>query len=328
MMDLLNKLTQCWGPSGREDKIRSFIASEAKQYADEMYTDALGNLIVHKKGNGKKLMFAAHMDEIGIAVTFIDEKGFLRFAPVGGLDIKYLPARKVVFENGTIGVIGQEEAFDKEKKASVAKLYIDIGADSAETAEKHVSIGDSAVFIGEIHETDTRVISKALDNRVGCYILLEAMKRQTNAANDVYYVFTVQEEVGLRGARTAGYGVDADIAVNIDVTDTGDTPKSPVMAVKLGGGAAVKVMDASIICDAQVRTAIIETAKQKNLLYQLEVMTEGGTDAGQIHLSRAGVKTGGISVPNRYMHSPSEMVDKDDIEACIALTTALTEYQW
>lgn len=326
-MELLKELTQCHGVSGREEQVRKFISEKIDSFVDEIYTDTLGNLIAHKKGGGKKLMFAAHMDEVGIVVTFIDKNGFLRFAPVGGVEIKRLPGRRVVFENGAVGVINcEEEAFDK--KASAAKLYIDIGAKSAEEAGSCVSVGDSAAFAGDFCEAGERIISKALDNRIACYILIETAKKQLASPNDVYYVFTVQEEVGGRGAQTAAYSLDADIAVNVDVTDTGDTPKASEMAVKLGGGAAVKVMDSSIICDAYVRSAITELAKNQDIKYQMEVMTDGGTDAGRIHMSRAGIKTGGVSVPTRYVHSPSEMVDKNDVNACIELISAIIGCQW
>lgn len=326
-MKLLKELTQCWGPSGSEEQVRELISSVLSEYTDELKTDALGNLIARKKGSGKKVMFAAHMDEVGIIVTYIDEQGYIRFSSVGGLTVKQLAGRRVQFKNGTVGIIGcEDEAFSK--KAAVSKLYIDIGESSREAVEQLVHIGDSAVFTGEFYETGRGVVSKALDNRSGCYILLEAVKQLKYTENDLYFVFTVQEEVGLRGAKTAGFSVDADIAVNVDVTDTGDTPSAPAMAVKLGKGAAIKVMDSSIICDSMIRETMLNLAKKNNIPYQLEVMQDGGTDAGQIHLARAGIKTGGVSIPLRYMHSPSEMLDCTDLQACIHLLSALMEYTW
>lgn len=320
-MDLLKELTQTYGPSGREEKIREVIKKHICDYADEISTDALGNLIAHKKGNGKKIMFAAHMDEIGIITTFIDDNGYLRFAPVGGLNTKDLLYRRVSFENGTIGVIGTEkENTDKV----ISKMFIDIGAKDKADAEKKVSVGDMAVFCGEFTVSGDTVISKALDNRVGCYILIEAMK-QIKSNNDLYFVFTVQEEVGLRGAKTAGFGVNPDYAVAVDVTDTGDTPNADEMAVSLSKGAAIKVMDSSVLCDATVRSTLIEAAKAQNIPYQLEVLNAGGTDAGAISLARCGIKTGGISIPTRYIHSPSEMALLSDIRACGELLKAFAE---
>lgn len=326
-MELLNKLTQTDGVSGQEGAICAVIEAEAKKYCDEVYTDALGNLIARKKGTGKKLMFAAHMDEIGIIVTYIDEKGFIRFKNIGGLYTRFLVNRRVRFANGTIGVIGyEEEAF--VKKPALDKLYIDIGASDREEAEKYVSIGDMASFCGELYANDTTIVSKALDNRAGCYILLKAMQNAKNTDNDLYFVFTSQEEVGLRGARAAAFSINPDYAIAVDVTDTGDTPEAPVMAVKLGDGAAVKIMDHSVICDADVRIKIIETAKKYNIPYQLEIMTDGGTDAGAIHLTRSGIKTGGISLPTRYIHSPSETASIKDLNACCNLVGALLKENW
>lgn len=321
-MELLKKLSLFCAPSGREKGITEFIENEVKAFADEVYTDNLGNLIVRKKGTGKKIMFAAHADEIGIVVTFIDEKGYLRFSDVGGLYTKYLSGRRVKFENGMQGVIFTEPKNDKNK---LLNMYVDIGAKSREEAEKSVNVGDMAVFCGDFAEQNGVIIGKALDDRAGCYALIEALKK-VNSKNDLYFVFTTQEEVGLRGARTAAYGINPDIAVAVDVTDTGDTPKSDGMAVNLGDGAAIKVMDYSVICDSDVKNSLIKLAEENGIAHQLEVMTEGGTDAGVIHFSRGGVKTGGISIPTRYIHSPSEMIAKSDLDAVIKLITAFAEY--
>ncbi len=321
---LLEQLTQCFGPSGREELISELITNEAKAYADEIYTDALGNLIVRKKGNGKKIMLAAHMDEIGIAVTFIDDKGFLRFSSIGGVYVKRLLNRRVVFSDGTVGVIDTEEG---NKELKLSKMYIDIGAKDKADAETRVSVGDMAVFEGRFAEDGNRVISKALDNRIGCYVLLKVLESY-NGDNDLCLVFTVQEEVGLRGARVAGYSVFPDYALAVDVTDTGDTPNCPKMAVELDKGAAIKIMDRSIICHSEVRNLLIELAKEKGIPYQLEVMTDGGTDAGAIHTSQSGVKTGGVSIPTRYIHSPSEMVSMSDVDASIKLVKEFCEYKF
>ena len=320
-MELLKKLSLLYAPSGREKGITDFIAGEVKAFADEVYTDNLGNLIAHKRGGGKKIMFAAHTDEIGVVVTFIDDKGYLRFSDVGGLYTKYLSGRRVIFANGTEGVIFTEPENDKNR---LLNMYIDIGAKTKEEAEKSVNVGDMAVFSGSFTEQNGIIIGKALDDRAGCYALIEAMKR-VDSKNDLYFVFTTQEEVGLRGARTAAYGVDPDIAVAVDVTDTGDTPKSERVAVKMGDGAAVKVMDYSVICDSEVKNTLLRLSSQRGIKCQLEVMTEGGTDAGVIHFARGGVKTGGISIPTRYIHSPSEMIDKSDLEAVIDLVTAFAD---
>lgn len=319
-IELLEKLTQTDGASGNEEGIRTVIEEYAKKYCDDVYTDALGNLIANKKGTGSKIMLSAHMDEIGVIATHADENGFIRFSNIGGLYTSELVGRRVRFKNGTVGVIGAEEEFSKKPKLS--KLFIDIGADTKKSAMELVNTGDTAVFTGELHLQGRRVISKAIDNRVGCYILLKAME-DIKTDNDIYFVFSTQEEVGLRGAKTSAYSIDPDYAIVVDVTDTGDFPTAPKMEVKLGGGAAIKVMDYSVLCDAYIRTTMVECAKKNSIPYQLEIMTDGGTDAGAIHLTRSGVKTGGISVPTRYIHSPSEMADTEDINACIKLLKAV-----
>lgn len=317
-MELLKRLTQCNSVSGNENEIRELIKNEAKPYADTIFEDALGNLIVRKKGVGKKIMLASHMDEIGVIITFIEENGFLRFAPVGGLYTKDLLGRRVEFSDKTVGIIGLEE---KATERTIQNMFIDIGAKDRKEAQKLVKIGDTACFSGEFKMQNNKVIAKALDNRVGCFVLLEALKSLEKTNNDLYFVFTVQEEVGLRGAKTSAFSIMPDLALAIDVTDTGDTPKSEVMEVKLGGGAAIKVMDSSCMCSPEVRSTLIHLAKKNSIPYQMEVLTAGGTDAGAIHLTGSGVKTGAISIPTRFIHSPSEMADVDDILSAVKLTS-------
>lgn len=317
-IELLKRLVQAGSASGSEAAVTEIIKKEAEGYADEITTDAMGNLIVHKRGDGKKLMLAAHADEIGVMATCIDEKGFVRFAAIGGVYAKNAVHLRVSFKNGTIGVIGTEE---DNKDRAIQKMYIDIGAKSRAEAEMLVKPGDTAVFCGETVLQNGRIISKALDNKIGCYALIETLKH-TDTVNDTYFVFTVQEEVGLRGAKTAAFAIEPDYALAVDVTDTGDTPHGIDMAVSLGGGAAIKVMDRSVLCDVTVRSRLTELAERSGIKHQLEVMTDGGTDAGSISLSGSGVKTGGISVPCRYIHSVSEMAEVDDVHAVIELLTA------
>ena len=325
--DILENLTQINSPSGNEAEVRACVTSMIKPYCDEIYTDAMGNLIAHKKGDGTKIMLAAHMDEIGIIATDIDDNGFIRFSSVGGLNTRYLVNTRVKFSNGTVGVVGaQDEAF--KDKPELDKLFIDIGAANKEEALKCVQVGDSAAFLGDMITRADTLVSKSLDNRAGCAVLIDVIHNIKSSDNDLYFVFTVQEEVGLRGAKTAAFSIEPDIAIAVDVTDTGDTPDAPAMAVSLGNGTAVKVMDRSVICDADVRTKMIETAKKNNIPYQLEIMTDGGTDAGAIHLTRAGVKTGGVSIPLRYVHSPSEMANLNDIKASSKLLQKMVTETW
>lgn len=324
-MELLRKLTQAASPSGSEESIRSIIKAEVEGIAHEVIEDALGSLTVHIKGEGKRAMVCAHADEIGVMVTYIDDKGFLRFAPVGGLDKYCCLYQRVRFANGTIGVVAYEEAIEEMKDLKISNLYIDIGAKSREEAEKSVSIGDMAVFEGATITAGDHIISKALDNRIGVYILIDVIKHIKNSPYDLYFVFSSQEEVGLRGARGAGFDINPDVALAVDVTDTGDTPGCKPMAVKMGDGACIKVMDKSVICSKAVRDCLTLLAEEKDIKVQYEVLECGGTDAGAIQLARGGVLTGAVSVPTRYIHTPSEAVNINDVNECIRLITAFLE---
>ncbi len=320
-MELLKRLTECDAPSGCESGIMRLIEEEIKDYADEVYTDSLGNLIARKKGNGKKVMFAAHADEIGVVVTYIDEKGFLRFSKVGDPTACDTVGRCVRFENGIVGTIGTEEDNEKRK---CDKMYIDIGATNRETAEKCVSIGDMGAFIGGFYVQNGKVIAKALDNRAGCYVLIEALKK-VKSENDLYFVFTTQEEVGLRGARTATYAIAPDYAISVDIADSGDMPNAGKTAVALDKGACIKVMDYAVITHREVREKLIDLAEKNNVKYQLEIMMDGGTDAGVMQFARGGVKVGGISIPTRYYHTPAEVISISDLNACEELCRLFAE---
>ena len=316
-MKLLEKLTMCASPSGRESAISDIIREELKDVCDEIFTDTLGNLICHKKGEGKKLMLAAHMDEIGFMVNYIDENGFIRFSPIGGI-LKYNSINSTIeFTNGEKGKISYE---NKENPSSVGfeKMYIDIGASSKEEAEKRVQIGDMAVYSGNFAQIGDKIMSKALDDRVGCWAIIRAMQNVKETPNDVYAVFTVQEEVGLRGAKTAANLINPDIAVAVDVSNVGDTPKSLELNLSLGKGPAIKMKDASFIIHEKVKKLLFDAAKESGIPYQLEAASFGGTDSGAIHLTGGGIPSGTISIPTRYIHSPNEVIDKNDL-----LNTAL-----
>ncbi len=322
--DLLKKLLETFGPSGNEEIIREVIREEIKDYADEIKVDALGNLIAIKKGNGKKIMVASHMDEIGIMITNIDENGFLRFTNIGGVSPFTALYQRVMFADGTMGVVGMEK-LDEMKDLALSKMFIDIGANSKEEAVKRVNVGDVACFYAPFIQDGDYIMSKALDDRIGCYVAIEALKALKDCPNEVHFVFTVQEEVGLRGAKTAAYGVDPDMGIAIDVTMTGDTPKAKTMDVKMGKGTAIKIKDRSVLAHPTVKKLMIETAKENNIPYQLEILDAGGTDSGAIHLTKSGVPSGVISVPCRYVHSPSEMVSVKDVESSIELLVKVLE---
>lgn len=319
MFELINKLAQTFGPSGNEKKVAHLITELLKDKVDEIRTDPMGNLICVKKGKDKKIMLAAHMDEIGIIVSYIDDKGFLRFGNIGGLPPFIILGQRVIFGNGTTGVIWYEENIDNMKNVKLDKMYIDIGATSREDAEKLVNVGDMAVFVGETIEQNGRIISKSLDDRIGCAILVQLALNKPKTNNEIYYVFTSQEEVGLRGAKTAAFGLVPDMALAIDVCDTGDTPSCKPMAVKLGDGPAIKIKDRSVISHPKVKDLLVKVAEKTKTPYQLEVMMDGGTDAGSIHITAGGIPSGGVSIPSRFIHNSAEMVDLKDVENAVKL---------
>ena len=325
-MELLKKLTQINAPSGNEEKISSFIEEEIKDYVDEIYRDELGNLIAHKKGDGARVMFDAHTDEIGVIAMFIEDNGYIRFSNLGGVSPYNALHQRVKFLNGTEGVVSQDASRDDIMKSlKISDLYIDIGAKDKEDAEKKISIGDVAAFVGSFSDYDDKVVSKALDDRVGCYCLIRTIKEIKSQKNDLYFVFAASEELGLRGAKAAAFSINPDYAVALDVTSTGDTLGKRKMAIKLGDGAAIKVKDSSILCHPYIKSLMVDVCKKNKISYQMEVLESGGTDAGAIHLSCGGVATGAISIPTRYIHSPAEMADKKDIEAVITLCKKLIE---
>jgi len=324
--ETIKKLVEAFGPSGYESTIRDVIRQEIQNEKlvneTDVRVDPLGNLIVHKKGNGSgcKVMLAAHMDEIGVIVTHIDEKGFLRFGSIGGLRPLNLLGSRVYFADGTIGVIGIEKLEKASQVPGLDKLFIDVGA--RDKASCPVRVGDVAAFIRPFVDLGNRLVAKAFDDRIGCAVLLQVLRDLSDTPHDVYFVFTVQEEVGLRGATTSGYGVAPDLALAVDVTGTGDTPEAQPMAVSLGDGPAIKVKDGGMLAHPGVKNWLIETAEANEIPYQLEVLESGTTDARAIQTSRAGVPAGCVSIPTRYVHSPSEMIDYGDVTNAVRLLVA------
>ncbi len=321
---LLRELVGIFGPSSREDIVREFITNEIKDYVDEIRVDALGNLIAHKKAEGKKVMISAHMDQIALMVIDIDDNGFIRFTNIGGISPSVSISQQVIFENGTRGIIAAEPIEDISK-LKLEDMYIDIGAFSKEEAKNKVEIGDICIYESEFIENENIVCSRYLDDRVGCFIAIEAIKSIKKAKNDLYFVFSVQEEVGLRGAKTAAYSIDPDIGISLDVTMTGDTPKAKRLAVGLNKGAAIKVKDNSIICHPKIKDLLVKLARENEIPYQMEILELGGTDSGAIHLSREGVPSGVISIPTRYVHSTREMASRNDIKNCTKLLIAFLD---
>lgn len=326
MIDLITTLANAYGPVGSEATVRQTIEQMIKPYVDEVRTDPLGNLIARKAGSAGagRIMLSAHMDEIGIMVTHIDENGFLRFQPLGGISPHTLLGQRVRFEDGTVGSIGSAKLNDI-KDLQFDKMFIDIGAQNEEEARQKVRIGSTACYDRNVVVQGDRVTGKSLDDRLGCAVLVEALRRITAPVADVYAVFSIHEEVGARGAGPAAFSIEPTLGIAIDVTPTGDTPDGEKLPVKLGEGVAIKVKDRSMLTHPAVKAHLGELAEKNGIKHQYEVLGYGGTDAGPIHMTRAGVPSGGISIPIRYVHTPVEMSDLRDIEAAVSLTCALLE---
>ncbi len=326
-MELLKELTQAWGVSGREKKVREIIRREVTPYADEVTTDDLGNLIVLKKGagGGKKIMLAAHMDEIGMQVTKIEPDGRLRVAKVGWVWAGSVYNDKLVFQNGVIGVVGCAGTIE-EAQNDPRKLFIDIGCTTKEDAEKHVHVGDYCGFIGGFYELqNNRICAKSFDDRAGCYALIEALKRNDGKrANDVYYVFTVQEEVGCRGAVVAAERLQPEIGISVDVSPDHFYPSDLEGANAVGEGVGVKVGDPSAMLDEYLVDEMIACCEENKIKYQRDVMDRGGTDSSSINKAHYGVRVAAISVVTRYAHSQSSVISKDDLNGAIELVDRYT----
>ncbi len=337
MKELIKKLSEAHGIPGNEDEVRDILKEELEKYCDSVEIDKLGNLIARKKGEGKKVMITAHMDEIGLMIKHIDEKGFLRFTTIGGFfDQTLLNQRVIVHGKKRVrGVIGSKPPHlmkeeERKKVVEYQDMFIDIGASSDKEAKKIVSIGDYVTFDVSFAELENGLITgKAFDDRLGCAALVEVAKR-TESNLDIYFVGTVQEEVGLKGARTSAFKINPDIAIAIDVTTTGDYPGvgKEVCAVEINKGPVITIADSKgrgLIAHKFVRELLIKTAEKHKIPYQLEVGEGGTTDATAIHLTREGVPSGVVSVPTRYIHSPVEVASMKDVENLVNLLVKALE---
>ncbi len=330
MKNLIQTLVEIPSPSGYEAQIREVIRSVVTPLADEVTTDPLGNLIARKSAQaspqGLKIMLSAHIDEIGLMATHIDDNGFVRFTNLGGVRPHTCIGGRVRFLNGRIGVISMEPLDDPAKVPTFDKLYIDLGCSSRQSCP--VKVGDVAAFERPFTDLGDRLISKAMDDRIGAAVLIEAMRQFDASPHQLYCVFSTQEEVGLRGATTAAYAVNPDLALAIDVTGTGDTPRPANlrMEVSLGKGPAIKVRDGGMLSDPRVVNWMVRTAEKANIPYQLEILEGGTTDARAMQLARAGVPAGCLSIPTRYIHSPSEMVDFGDVQYAVRLLVELMSH--
>lgn len=334
----LRELSEAFGVSGCEDEVREVIIEAIKDHVDESRVDSIGNLIALKKGTGEvggglaspllKVMLAAHMDEVGLMITHIEKDGSLRFRPVGSFDDHILLAKAVrIGEKRVPGVIGVKpfhllKKEERKKVIKVEEMALDIGATSKEEADKAVNIGDYAAFATRFVELGSTVKGKAFDDRAGCAVLVELLKERYPF--DLYAAFTVQEEVGLRGARVAAYAIKPDLAFVLEGTICDDMPKKRDVSptTEMGKGPAITIMDRSFIADRRLVDLLVETAKELDIPYQFKQPGIGGTDAGAIHLSREGVPSATVSVPCRYIHSPACLLSLTDFENTVKLMKA------
>ena len=326
MKPLIQKLVETYGPSGYEAQIRDLVRSEVEPYTDELRVDALGNLIARKgqgSAEGIKIMLAAHIDEIGVMVTHVDENGFVRFTTLGGVRPHTCIGGRVRFLNGRSGVINMEPLDDMTRVPTFEQLYIDLGLSDNKDAPVHT--GDVAAFERPFLDLGERLVAKSMDDRIGAAVLIEALRQIKATPHQLYFVFSVQEEVGVRGATTAAFGIDPDLGLAVDVTGTGDTPRRTRvrMEVSLGKGPAIKVRDGGMLADRRVVDWMVRGAEKLGLPYQMEILEGGSTDARAMQLSRAGVPAGCLSIPCRYVHSPSEMVDYNDVQNAVRLLVEL-----
>ncbi len=331
MIDTIKELSLLCGTSGRETKVREYIISKIDGKCD-WHEDALGNIIAFKKGEKEashKVMLDAHTDEVGVIVTFITSDGMLKFSPVGGIDTKVLLARQIVFDNGTVGVVGIKpihlsKGDEKTKIPDAGSLYIDIGAESKEDAEKYIKIGDTGVFLSDFVEFgDNKIKGKALDDRVGCAVMLDMIA--SDLPYDAYFSFSVQEEIGLRGAGVSAFGIAPEYAIVLETTTAADLIDVPEhkKVCKLGEGAAVSFMDRSTLYNKNLFDTAFRVAEENGIKAQPKTVVAGGNNAGAIHKSRDGIKTITINTPCRYLHSASCVCDKTDIENVRRLAEAM-----
>ena len=335
----LEKLSNVHGVTGREQEVSKLMISMIKPHVDEIRLDKLENVIAMKKGKkvSPKVMIAAHMDEIGLMVKTITKQGFLQFAKMGGIDDRILLAQKVIIhtQKGPLqGIIGSkpphiQKEEERKKIVTYDRLFIDVGAEDRKDANKMgVRVGDPVSFdIKYAKLTDDVVMGKAFDDRVGCAIMIEILKQLKSTDCTLYAVGTVQEEVGLRGAATAAFGINPDVGIALDVTVAGDVPgvKEFEASVKMGKGPVLTVADHGLITHPKVMRLLLDTAEENRITYQLETGLPGATDAAKMSLTRQGVPSGTISVATRYIHSPAGILSLKDAENSAKLTAAVIE---
>lgn len=321
---LVKRLSEAYGPSGGEEAVRDLVRAEITSAADQVRTDAFGNLIVYRKGSGserKKIMLVAHLDEIGVMVTFLDSRGFARFGMLGAVKPLTLLGARCQFADGTLGVFGREAQGASRTEIETEKMFIDVGAASPDTAP--VRVGDAACLVGEFQDAGNYWRGKALASRAGCAVLIETLRRLKKSAHDVYCVFTVQHEVGTRGAGAAAFAIQPDYAFTLDAAPANDLPGTLAPNIFSGKGPAIKFQDENMIASPAAREILRHAARSAHVPHQIFVSTRAGGDGTLVQATREGILTGALALPVRYLHTPSEMVQPQDVEHTVQLLTHL-----
>jgi len=322
MRELIRKLCECDGPPGHEGPVRERVLAEIKGLADQVAVSPLGSIHATLNPSGDcKIMVAAHMDELGLIISHVDPRGYARFQSLGRIVPEALPGQRIRFSNGAIGVVGTSGLQGKPKPLRLDDLFLDFGAASQRACP--VQVGDCGAFVHEPVDFGSRLMGKAMNNRVGVAILIGALKRLRTTANQVQLAFTVQEEVGGRGATTSAFALDPDVALVVDVAGCDDLPRNGNPRLHLGGGPALSLRGRRTIADPRVVGWIEKAASKAGIPCQREVLERGPSEGTPIHHARAGIPSGGLLVPCRHLHTSSEMVDLDDVLATSRLLVAL-----
>lgn len=321
---LVKRLSECYGPSGSEEQIRDLVRDEIKNFVDQVRVDALGNLIAQRRGSGshrKKIMLAAHLDELGLMATFIDGRGFCRFGALGHVKPLTLLGARVRFGNGTMGVIGCEANHAASDEIDMDALFLDLGVTASSSPS--VQIGDSACFVREFVETGDLLVGKALDDRAGCAVLVETLRQLRKSPHDLYFAFTVQQKVGARGAGAAAFAIQPDAAFVVDTATTNDTPGAASGGVALSQGPVIKIRDQGALTSPSARQMLQHAAREAHVSIQLDVKPRSNGDSMPIQASRQGVPTAALALPIRHHNTTSEMIHRADAENTVKLLLAL-----
>jgi putative aminopeptidase FrvX len=322
LKDLIKELVEAHGPSGREDEVARLVRKRIAGKADEILVTPLGSIhaIVHKGGR-TRLMLSAPMDEGGVIISFVDENGFARFRPMGALDANACLGQAVRFNDGVVGVIGAERREDGDKSLTLERLFLDFGSGSK--GDCPVKVGDFGAFGRSFLQLGRRLAARGMESRVALAVLLETLHRMPRTPLELQLAFTVQSEAGARGAATSAFALDPEVGIALDTTPVEDTPRGSRSAVCLGKGPAIKIRDSGMISDPRIVEWMIRAAEKNRIPYQRDVLLGGTTDARAMQLVRAGVPVGCVSIPCRYVHTASEMVDMQDVENAVKLIVAL-----